>query len=221
LGDNDAMPLKHSFAPGVYVREIFIPKGSMLTGKIHRHSHPNFLMQGEVIVVTEFGGREHLKAPKSMISKAGTKRAIYAIEDTIWITVHVTEETDLKKIEEYVIAPTYDALKAAPESKELESELAQKNCLILALKKRHRDYRCLLELDPVGLNLPFLKAIRLLKKHQISVNGLYAYQKSSGIWHVEAFDGETLDSLILQDDHLVGTWVAVAVAVALIAAVVA
>lgn len=111
-GDSDLLPLKHTFAEGVYVREIFIPKGSVLTGKIHRHSHPNFLMQGEVIVVTEFGGREHLKAPMSMISKAGTKRAILALEDTVWVTVHVTPETDLNKIEDYVIAPSYAALEA-------------------------------------------------------------------------------------------------------------
>lgn len=110
FGDSSELPLKHSFAPGVYVREIFIPKGYVLTGKIHRHAHPNFLMKGEVIVVTEHKGREHLKAPLSMISEAGTKRAIMALEDTVWITVHVTGETDLKKIEDYVIAPTYDDL---------------------------------------------------------------------------------------------------------------
>lgn len=112
FGDSDLMPLKHSFAEGIYVREIFIPKGMVLTGKIHRHSHPNFLMSGEVLVVTEAGGREHLTAPLSIISKAGTKRAIIALEDTVWITVHVTNETDLEKIEEYVIAPSFDALDA-------------------------------------------------------------------------------------------------------------
>jgi hypothetical protein len=122
FGDNDLMPLKHSFAEGVYVREIFIPKGSVLTGKIHRHSHPNFLMSGEVIVVTEHGGREHLKAPLSMISKAGTKRAILALEDTVWVTVHITNETDLQKIEDYVIAKTYDdLLPSAEETKQIES----------------------------------------------------------------------------------------------------
>lgn len=119
LGDSDKMPLKHSFAEGVYVREIFIPKGYVLTGKLHRHSHPNFLMSGEVIVVTEKHGRQHLKAPLSMISEPGTKRAIMALEDTIWVTVHVTEETDLGKIEDYVIAPNYEALETHEESKQL------------------------------------------------------------------------------------------------------
>jgi len=107
-GDSENCPLKHSFAPGVYVREIFIPKGICLVGKIHKHEHPNFLMSGEVLVVTEHEGRQHLKAPLSMISKAGTKRVVYALEDTVWITVHVTGETDLEKIEDFVIAKSFE-----------------------------------------------------------------------------------------------------------------
>lgn len=110
VGDSTELSLKHSFADGIYVREIFIPRGYTLTGKIHKHSHPNFLMQGEVIVVTEHQGREHLKAPLAMISLPGTKRAVYALEDTIWITVHATSETDLAKVEDYVIAKDYEAL---------------------------------------------------------------------------------------------------------------
>jgi len=110
-GDMDECPLTHSFAEGVYVREIFIPKGMLIVGKIHKHSHPNFLLSGEVIVATEDGGLQHLKAPMNIISKAGTKRVVYAKEDTRWVTVHVTKETDLDKIEEYVIAETYEDLK--------------------------------------------------------------------------------------------------------------
>ena len=102
-------PLTHRFAEGCYVREIFIPKGMALTGKIHKHSHPNFLLRGEVLVYTEQGGVEHLKAPLAMISEPGTKRVVVALADTVWITVHVTSETDLARIEEEVIAPSYDA----------------------------------------------------------------------------------------------------------------
>jgi hypothetical protein len=108
FGDSERCPLFHSFADGVYVREIHIPAGELLVGKIHRHSHPNFLMRGSVSVITEDGGAELLTAPCYMISPAGTKRAVFAHEDCSWITVHVTDETDLKKIEEYVIAEDYD-----------------------------------------------------------------------------------------------------------------
>ena len=105
----DYLPLKHSFADGVYVREIFIPKGELIIGKIHKHSHPNFLMSGEVSVLTEEGAKR-LKAPLSMISPAGTKRVVYAHEDTVWITIHVTEKTELSDIESEIIAKDYDEL---------------------------------------------------------------------------------------------------------------
>ena len=108
VGDSESCPLTHKFAPGIYVREIFIPKGTCVVGKIHKHDHPNFLLKGEVLVVTEFGGKERLKAPLSMISKAGTKRVVFALEDTVWITVHATNETELGKIEDHVIAKNYE-----------------------------------------------------------------------------------------------------------------
>ena len=212
IGDSDKLPLKHSFAEGVYVREIFIPKGYILTGKIHRHSHPNFLMRGEVIVVTEHGGREHLKAPLSMISKPGTKRAIYALEDTVWITVHVTPETDLKKIEDYVIAPTYEDLISGEEEKRIES-LANKNCLILALKGKGRDYSCLLNLEADGILLPFKESIRNLKEHGVSLDGLFAQMMDDGVWHVSDSGGRPISSLgnAIVDSDMVGAWVAVAI----------
>lgn len=107
---NNALPLKHSFADGIYVREIFIPKGMLLTGKIHRHEHPNFLMQGKVTVITEAGGLQTLEAPLSMISPAGTKRVVYAHEDTIWITVHRTDKRDIDEIERDLVVLSYDQL---------------------------------------------------------------------------------------------------------------
>lgn len=109
IGDSDNCPLTHTFADGVYVREIFIPKGTLVVGKIHKHSHPNFLLKGDVSVATE-DGVSRIKAPSSMISKAGTKRVVFAHEDTVWVTVHVTDSQDLVKIEEEIIAKSYDEL---------------------------------------------------------------------------------------------------------------
>lgn len=212
VGDNDGCPLKHSFAPGVYVREIFIPKGTVLTGKIHRHEHPNFLMKGEVIVVTEFGGREHLKAPMSMISKAGTKRAVYAIEDTVWITVHLTNETDLKKIEDEIIAPTYDALIGpSTEMKQIASEVESKNCLVLALKELGRDYRPILSLEADEYMLPFKMALETLKHNNVSLDELSATQQENGVWHVVVDKEKSLSFFDVNYSDLVGTWVAAAV----------
>lgn len=104
-------PLEHVFAPGAYGRQIFIPKDSLIVGKIHKHAHLNFLMQGTVTVATE-EGPVRLTAPLMMVSKAGTKRVVYTHEDTIWATVHLTDSTDLDEIEEQIIAKTYEEFDA-------------------------------------------------------------------------------------------------------------
>ena len=102
-------PLEHKFSDGIYVREITIPAGTFIVGKIHKHDHPNFLLEGEVTVITE-EGIEELKAPMSMISKAGTKRALYAKTDLVWTTVHLnpTNTEDLDELEEEIIAQSYE-----------------------------------------------------------------------------------------------------------------
>ena len=111
IGDSEEYlkicPLKHTFVDGAYVRELFMPKGLLFVTKIHKITHPYFLMTGDCLVLTEDGIRR-IKAPHSGITLSGTKRIIYTYEDTTWITVHVTKEKDLQKIEDEVIAKTYD-----------------------------------------------------------------------------------------------------------------
>jgi hypothetical protein len=87
-GDNEHCPLLHEFPHGLYVRTIFIPAGTVLTGKLHRHPHPNLLHEGIVEVVTEEGGTEFLEGPCFMISAGLTKRALVAHTDVIWTTIH-------------------------------------------------------------------------------------------------------------------------------------
>lgn len=101
--------ITHYFAPGVYAREMFLPAGVMLTGKIHRHAHMNIMSQGDVTIVME-DGRKRVQAPFSFVSAPGTKRAFYAHADTVWTTIHPTNETDLEKLEAEIIAASFDDL---------------------------------------------------------------------------------------------------------------
>ena len=105
----NALPLKHIFTPGIYTREIFLPADMILTGRIHRHEHPNFLMAGVVDVFTEDGGLEHLEAPMWCVSPAGTKRAIHVIKDAIWVTIHSNPDNieDIEELEKRIITEDY------------------------------------------------------------------------------------------------------------------
>jgi hypothetical protein len=110
---DDVVDIKpvHHFAKGLYAREIFIPKGTLLTGLIHREEHLNIVSKGEISVLTE-QGPQRIKAPCTIVSKPGTKRVGYAHEDTVWITVHATTETEVEKIDESLVVDTYEQYEA-------------------------------------------------------------------------------------------------------------
>jgi hypothetical protein len=109
-------PIHEEYGCCAYARQIVLPKGSLVIGKIHRHQHLNFFMNGKVTVYTE-AGREYFDGPKVFVSETGTKRAVFSHEEAIWTTVHLTKfagEENLDKIEEEVIAPTYEDLGLIP-----------------------------------------------------------------------------------------------------------
>ena len=99
----------HRFTPGCYLREILMPKGTRIIGKIHATEHFNILLTGRVTVLTA-EGVEEITAPHTFISKAGVQKVVYIHEDCIWQTVHVTDKTDLEEIEKEVICEDYDHL---------------------------------------------------------------------------------------------------------------
>jgi len=99
-------PVTHNFAPGVYVRELFIPKNSWIMGKRHRYETCNILMKGKLSLYMGKGvPAKIIEAPMIFNSVPGTKKFAYAHEDTIFLNVHPTCETDLEKIEqEFIIS---------------------------------------------------------------------------------------------------------------------
>ena len=103
-------PLKHSFGDGVYVREIFNPAGELLVTKIHKYSHPFFLLKGKMTMMSE-EGEKTIQAPHYGITKAGTKRIIYTHEDCIFVTVHATNLTDIDAIEKEIIRDDFEDIK--------------------------------------------------------------------------------------------------------------
>jgi hypothetical protein len=107
FGDSEHLPIKSTFSNGLYLREIFIPKGWFVMGKIHKHEHPNILIKGKVVMITE-EGPETIEGPHTMLSPAGIKRFLYTLEDTIWVTMHRTDFTTAMEAEADIIAPNYE-----------------------------------------------------------------------------------------------------------------
>jgi hypothetical protein len=96
------LPLEHFICNKTYTRQITLPKGMMLTGKVHNFDHTSILSQGEVTIMTS-EGTTRIKAPATWISKAGTKRLIYVHEDTIWSTIHQSEHTIIEDLENEIV----------------------------------------------------------------------------------------------------------------------
>jgi hypothetical protein len=97
---------------GTYTRELTVPKGLVFVGKLHRHSHVAFLLEGEMLVVSATG-KERIKAPHTWVSPVGAKRAFYALEKSILSTVHITKHLttdEIDKVEDELIAPSYESM---------------------------------------------------------------------------------------------------------------
>ena len=100
---------EHSFSPGMYLRKVFRPAGTLIVGKVHKEPHFFLCAKGEIIAWTE-GGMKHLYAGDVLESKPGTKRVTLAVTDAIGITIHRTDKTNLDEIETELIEPDTAAL---------------------------------------------------------------------------------------------------------------
>ena len=102
----DYFPVRHEFSPGTYAREMTIPEGTVIIGRIHKHAHLNIISAGECTVLTEFGV-QHLTAPCMFTSEPGTKRVVVAHSTVVWTTVHATNLTDVDEIIREFTTDTY------------------------------------------------------------------------------------------------------------------
>jgi hypothetical protein len=112
--DNQIDPmLIHYFTPGLYAREIYMEKGTLIVSKIHRTRHPFVLSKGSVYVKINEGQWELLEAPYTGITQPGTRRVLYIEEDCIWTTFHPTDiypEDGTKEAEQRAVAAIDDVI---------------------------------------------------------------------------------------------------------------
>lgn len=101
-------PCRHFFCDKLYAREIFMPAGTVIIGKIHAKEHISIVSQGYAIVASEQGSQE-IRAPMTWISLPNTKRVVYVIEDMIWTTLHPNESNtqDLAELEADLITKSH------------------------------------------------------------------------------------------------------------------
>jgi len=114
-GDNEYVQTSHYFAPGLYARQLARKQGVVIVGKCHKEACLTMLLSGRLAVTSstdDVPPGTIVEAGAVWVSKPGTKRATYALEDSVLLTVHGNPMnlTDLDELEALIILP--DALEA-------------------------------------------------------------------------------------------------------------
>jgi len=107
--NSEIFPLEHTFADGIYVRQMTMNKDSLVVGAIHNHLHVWFLLSGHITVATEEESLEYT-APCYVLATPGTKRVIYANEDSVFVNVHKnpTNCQVIEELEEEIVSATFE-----------------------------------------------------------------------------------------------------------------
>lgn len=116
------VPLVERFAPGVYLREVFMAKDTFVIGHEHKTRHFNIVLSGRASVLMD-GKVCEIVGPCTFVSEPGVRKVLYIHEDMRWQTVHPTEETDPLLLEDALIvkSPAYLEHQAALDLHELRA----------------------------------------------------------------------------------------------------
>jgi hypothetical protein len=116
----EQFPTKHHFSDGLYTREVFMPKGSLVVSFIHKQSHPSFFMEGEMSILTDAGEIKKIKAPMTIQTEIGTQRVAYMHEDVRWSCVYKTDKKNIKDAMKEIYTLDYRELPSSLIIKHLE-----------------------------------------------------------------------------------------------------
>lgn len=98
------LPTEHIFHGGMYCRQMFQPKGSVVLGKVHLSEHFFMLVSGTVKI-----GHDEVKAPYLMTCEPGVQRALWALTDALYMTIHRTDATTVEQAEAELVEPDPDS----------------------------------------------------------------------------------------------------------------
>jgi hypothetical protein len=103
---------KHYFHAGMYCREVFRHAGVLVVGKVHKKEHFYLIVSGTVQITDGEGNAQEVTGPHLFLSKPGTKRAVYAVTDTLAMTFHVTDATTVEDAEQQLVEEDPNAMYA-------------------------------------------------------------------------------------------------------------
>jgi len=101
----------HHFADGLYCRELAVKAGIALVGKQHKYEHIFCLTMGAMLV-SDNGESKAIAAPYTFVSKAGARRVMLALADSVLMTVHRTDLETVEDVESELVMNPIEQLSA-------------------------------------------------------------------------------------------------------------
>ena len=106
------IPTNHSYAGGIYEREIFVPAGALITGKIHLHEHLAKLVSGTMSILSDsIAGT--WTGPVTFCCRPGEKRLGFARTDCVFSTYHTVVQSTPEEMEQALVVSSLDEYKQA------------------------------------------------------------------------------------------------------------
>lgn len=100
-------PVVHHFGPGVCIREVFMPAGTLAIGHRQKYEHLNLMLRGKVMVINDDGSAHILSAPMIFVGQPGRKIG-YVVEDMVWQNIYATDLKNADDVEAYFIEKSED-----------------------------------------------------------------------------------------------------------------
>jgi len=171
-------PVIHRFSNGLYIRELFMPAGTIAIGHVQNFPQYNVMLKGKVIMLNDDGTTTELIAPQTFTGKAGRKIG-YIVEDVVWQNIYPTNETNIGRLEETYLTKSdtfkYNkALKFKIDELEREADRADFESMVkeFGISKDLIRAQSENELDYIEVNIDSMKI--KLGKSPIEGTGLFA-----------------------------------------------
>ena len=105
--------LKEYYSGGLYCRQITIPAGALITGRIYKFNHIEMMLSGDIIILSADGGKKNYQGHNVIEAKSGKRQAGLALTDTVWMTINqVPEGIPLHEMLDYTSVLTYEEFDA-------------------------------------------------------------------------------------------------------------
>lgn len=93
--------LHHLFQDDLYIREVRIPAGTLIVGRIHKIGHEMELLKGQVILIGPDGFSHGVQAPEKVHTGPGFQMVCFTLSDVIARTIHpnADQNRDIAELE--------------------------------------------------------------------------------------------------------------------------